>query len=51
MKDVALQWVSSYLLDGFQFVEIDGFKSNLLNITTGVPQGSKLGPLLFIVYF
>ena len=46
----ALQWFSSYLSDRFQFVEMDGFRSDMLNITTGVPQGSILGPLLFIIY-
>ena len=50
IKDVALQWFSSYLSDRFQFVEMDGFRSDMLNITTGVPQGSILGPLLFIIY-
>ena len=50
IKDVALQWFSSYISDRFQFVEMDGFRSNLLNITTGVPQGSILGPILFIIY-
>ena len=50
IKDVALQWFSSYSSDRFQFVEMDGFRSDMLNITTGVPQGSILGPLLFIIY-
>ncbi len=33
-----------------QYVEIDGTKSKLLNISTGVSQGSILGPLLIIIY-
>ena len=46
----ALSWFSSYLSDRRQFVEVDGFKSKTEFIRTGVPQGSTLGPLLFIIY-
>ncbi len=42
--------IESYLTSRKQFVEIDGFKSDILTVNTGVPQGFILGPLLFIIY-
>ena len=45
-----LNWFKSYLSGRQQFVEIGDTKSDLLDVTTGVPQGSILGPLLFIIY-
>ena len=42
--------IESYLSTRYQYVQIGNIKSTLLPITCGVPQGSVLGPLLFILY-
>ena len=46
----ALQWIKSYLESRMYQVQIDGVYSDKCNLDTGVPQGSVLGPLGFILY-
>lgn len=50
IRGVALKWMESYLKNREQFVFVSGSSSTKLNVDYGVPQGSILGPLLFIIY-
>jgi hypothetical protein len=50
VRGIALEWFKSYLSGRKQFVEYNGTSSAEQEISCGVPQGSVLGPLLFILY-
>ena len=47
---ISNSWLSNYLTNRKQYVYVDGHSSNLLDVSCGVPQGSVLGPILFLIY-
>ena len=50
VSGIELAWFTSYLQDRRQLCKVNGVSSQIEEINCGVPQGSCLGPLLFIVY-
>ena len=50
IRGLAHEWFRSYLHQRQQYVSLSGMKSQIGSLTHGVPQGSILGPLLFILY-
>jgi len=50
LSGTALSWIKSYLTSRSFTVNVAGYTSNPQTLIRGVPQGSVLGPLLFILY-
>ena len=50
VRGIQLKWFTSYLSNRLQYVCYNNTKSSITQISCGVPQGSILGPLLFIIY-
>ena len=49
-RGTSLALIKSYLTNRYQYVQFENYDSELLEIVTGIPQGSILGPLFFSVF-
>ena len=50
IRNGMINWIEQWLIDRRQRVVVDGEVSNGKSVLSGVPQGSVLGPILFLIY-
>ena len=50
IRGLPLKWFQNYLENRKQYVSLGNIESQLQTVTCGIPQGSTLGPLLFLIY-